>query len=653
MVLLPEIKARKAVMRDESFTDFSGGWNSAETDPGVELKYSTRSENMMLHSDNTYGVRYGTMYIGDAADQELTTGQIANNVFNTTIGTAVVSITIPSHGLLSGHTITLANCVALGGIPAIDFNKEHDVTYIDANTISIVCATIATATFTGQSGVTYSHDNKTVVGNVIGTQAFQSRNVCVTDEGIVFEQNDETGVTRVIFDNLIAGKLVGAPTGWSTGLRFASFTTFDGQLIITNGVDKPLLVDFREIVPCTYLQDLGSGSNFNTPITRYAIGMNRYVTMFGDAEFPARLYVSNIDTSGTYVGDLPPNDAVNIDLGKIVHSGVNVIRGGERFRDKLVISFDDVTALGTLGIYNGSDHEPDFSDALDEYGGISHESMVSLGDDLLMLDPAGIPSLSRTAISNTIKPERISDMIQSDIQASIADLSPETIEDRVFGVFNRLEGQYMLFIPNNDIFADTTETLCYVLTYNKKQQVRAWHRFRGWNFRCGTRNRNDEMFFYKGTKLYKYGNKGAETVHADFVGDPALADPSVGTAITFDWELPWNDLGSRSRFKKTKYLKIGSYGTAQFNAEFYADHIQTDVDGNFIPQLSLPMVGGGTPGFGGGPQPYGAGRQTNDQRPWVFNMKFVLGKLRIRGSATTPLRFFAITYFYHIGSMRA
>lgn len=650
MVLLPEIKARKAVMKDESFTDFSGGWNTAASDPGVEMQYSRRSENMMLHADNTYGIRWGTEYIGDVARQEASTGATSSNAFVTLVGTAVVTITLPNHGLLSGHLITFSGCTTLGGIPAIDFNTEHDITRVDADTFSIVTTAIATATATGQPTVNYSHDNKTINETVIAARAFQGRGIGVTINGTIFEMNKETGVTRVIFDNLIAGKQVGAPTGWSSGLRFASFTTFNGELLIFNGVDKPLLVNFANATPCTYLQDLGSGSNFNTPITRYGIGTNRYVVLFGDAEFPDRVYISNVDTSGTFVGDLPPNDAVNVDLGKIIQTETNVIRGGGRFRDKLVVVFDDVTSLGTLGVYNtDGDHTPDFSDALDQYGGIAHLSMQSLGDDFLMADGVGIPSLSRTAISNTIKPERLSDPISTEIQEALTELSSETIEDRVFSVYNRLEGQYMLFIPNADAIADTTETICYVLTYNRKQNVRAWHRFRGWNFRCGFHDEFDQLFFFEGTKLFQYGSKSYQ-ITADFMGDPDRV--AEGTDITFDWELPWADLGTRMRYKLCKYLRIGSYGTASFDAEFYCDHQLTDENNADTPQLTLPMVGGGTSGFGGGQQPYGGGRRTNDPRPWPFGVKFLLGKLRIRGASKLPLRFFAVSYYYHIGSMR-
>lgn len=645
MELAPKIESRDKVMRDASLRDFSGGWNTALADPGLDQKYSTRSENMMLHSDGTYGVRWGTQFRGDTADQETTFGSLVANSFSTLVGSAVVTVVHPDHDLLSGNTITFSGCGDLGGILAAEFNQEVDVNRIDANTYTFTAGTLATATATGQPSVAYSHDNRTVNSPVIATKWFQNRFVNVHESGILTEMSID-GICRIIFDAVIAGKLLGAPAGWSSGLKFASFTTFDGELLVFNGVDKPLIVNFNNFPPVTYLQDLATGSNFFVPITRYGVGMNDYVVLLGDVLNPDLVHVSNVLTSGTYLGAPPPNDAVQVNLGKKVQSIANVIRGGGRFRDKLIVPFDDVTAIGTLGIYDTGNHEPAFDDAVDEYGGIAHRSMLSLGDDFLQCDSVGVPSFSRTTISNTIRPERLSEAVENDLQADLAALSTETLEDRVFAVYNRNEGQYMLFVPNADAVADTTETKCYVLTYNRRKSVRAWTRFRGWNFRCGDRTLGDTLYFFSGTKMYAYGNV-AEPLTQDFDGDPAGS-----VAITFDWELPWNDFDSDTRFKKTRYLKLVTQGSAQFDVNLYCDFITEDANAVDAPQLTLPMTAG-LPGFGTGPQPFGAGRRTNDQRAWPFTAKFVFGKLRMRGAVTEQLRFKSITFLYHIGSIRA
>ena len=645
MDLAPKVSSREKVMRSASLRDFSGGWNTSRADPGVEQKYSTRSENMMLHSDGTYGVRWGTQFRGDTADQELTTGTIAASAVTATAGSAVLTVQHFNHGLLSGHTITFSGAIAQAGIPAAEINTEHDITRVDDNTYTIVVTTLAGFGSSTQNALNFSHDNKTVNSPVIATKWFQDRFVNVHESGILTEMSID-GICRIIWDDLIAGKLISAPTGWSSDLKFASYTTFDGQLLVFNGVDKPLIVDFNTHPHVQYLNDLATGSNFYVPITRYGVGMNDYVALMGDVVNPDLLHISNVLTSGTFLGAPPPNDAVQINLGKKVQSISNIIRGGGRFRDKLIVPFDDVTAIGTLGIYDGANHEPNFDDAVDEYGGIAHRSMISLGDDFLMTDAVGVPSLSRATINNSIRPERLSETVENDLQNDLAALSKETIEDRVFAIYNRIDGQYMLFVPDNDDVDLITETKCYVLTYNRKRGVRAWSRFRGWNFRCGDRALNDRVFMFKGTKLYDYGND-AELHTADFEGDP-----TGSVAITFDWELPWNDFGDDARFKKTRYLKCVTDGTAQFDVDLYCDFITEDADGNDAPQLTLPMTAG-LPGFGTGPQPYGGGRRTNDQRAWPFTAKFVYGKLRMRGSVTTKLRFKSITFLYHIGSIRA
>lgn len=656
--VLRQVNNRKPVLRDKTYSDFSGGWNTADNDIGLSSEFCRLSENVMLHGDGSYGTRWGTALRGDINAQDPTTATLAANPFACTAGSQVVVVTHANHGLLGGHTITFAGATDFSGIPAAAFNTEHDITYINANSYSIVVSTPAVTTYSagGGSNVVYTHDNKTVNSTIINARYFQGRAVLVTEAGIILEQNVSTGVCRIIFDNLIAGKLVGAPTGWSTGLTFASFSTFNGELLIHNGIDKPLLVNFNNATPCTYLQDLGTGSNFNTPIGRYAVGFDRYHVIFGLPDAKDRVCISNVDTSGTYVGDPPPNDAVNVDIGKRVQSQQNELHGGARFRDNLVLAFDDVTVLSKLGIYDGTAHEPDFGDAIDEYGTGAHQTMLSLGDDLLMMDAAGVPSLARTTISNTIRPDRVSANIATEIQAAISAISHDTLRDRVFAVYNRLEGQYMLFIPNADTLTETTETPCFVLNYNRKKNILAWHHFRGWNFRCGFRSSDDRLYFCEGTKLYIYGSD-ADPISADFVGDETKADDeeniTTGRNITFDWELPWVDLDNVGRYKHTRYLQLTSSGTAQFTFQFYVDKVVVDEFGADAPQLSLDLVGGDAPGFGGGEQPYGSGRKTNDPRPYAFTAKFKIGKMRLRGSTKLPLRVEAITIFYQLGSMRA
>ena len=69
------------------------------------------------------------------------------------------------------------------------------------------------------------------------------------------------------------------PSGWGiTG--YASSAIFKGELIICNGQDKPVLIQFDKAPNCTYLSDLGATAN--VPVCKYVTSINRWVIMAGD-----------------------------------------------------------------------------------------------------------------------------------------------------------------------------------------------------------------------------------------------------------------------------------------------------------------------------------------------------------------------------------
>jgi hypothetical protein len=73
------------------------------------------------------------------------------NPFTATNGSRVVIVANANHGAITGDTVTFSGVIGFAGIPTGDFNREHEITYIDSNTYSIVVDTAATSvvTFTG------------------------------------------------------------------------------------------------------------------------------------------------------------------------------------------------------------------------------------------------------------------------------------------------------------------------------------------------------------------------------------------------------------------------------------------------------------------------------------------------------------------------
>ena len=481
----------------------------------------------------------------------------------------------------------------------------------------------------------------------VNLEYFRSVLIGVGSNGEIVRFQADGSVDR-IWDAALAAAQPGSPAPWGP-TTFASFAQFNGELIICNGEDKPLIV--RNNFAVEYLRDEGTGSNLNTPICRYVTVNDRFLIMAGDPLFKNRIHISARNTSGTFFGDPAPNDATFIDVGSVL-PGSSDIRGLATFRDRVVVAFVEGTIIGELGTYDTDGvHTPNFDDAVAQYGSVSHRSMVSYGDDMLLNDLVGIPSLKRTVFTGTLKPERVSDLIDPEISRQVATLSFGTLEDRCFAVYNQREGQFMFFIPNGDTLETTTETPAYVFIYRPSLNASGWARFDNWNFVCGTRSLQNNLFFGDAEgKIWLYGNE-ENPIYSDFVGDPAV-NSGAGNPIEFDWELPWSDMKQRTKSKVSKYISFDTRGKGRFEASMYCDRKLVDSDLNDAPQLATEFVGGDTGGFGYGAQPYGGGRNSADEHLIAWPAKFKLMKLRFRGTTTdSELKFVSVSMHYQLGNI--
>jgi hypothetical protein len=550
-----DFKSKGRDLKSATVRDFSGGYNTLDSELNLASKFSTRMFNIHHTASNTVRKRYGTRFFADLT------------LYTTTADVYVVNIE-----------------------------------YYNASLIAVMSN-----------------------GEVLAILA-------------------DASVTR-IWDDATA-VLKGATNGWSD-TEFASFAQFNGELIICNGVDKPIIVNTS--LQVDYLQDLATFSNLNVPICRYVTSCSRFLIMAGDPTAPNRIHISNRDTSGTWFGDADPNDGTYIDVGSTLRNA-SAISGITNFRDKLIVSYPEGCVLGDLGIYDtDGNHTPDFNETVEQYGAISHRSFINFGDDLLMMDSVGIPSLKRTVFTGTIRPERVSDLIDGEIAALLENLPQLALEDRIFSVYDQREGMFMFFIPNGNTLDETTETTGFAYLFRPSLNVKSWSRFDGWNWTCGARTQQGNVFFGdKDGKLWLYGSK-LEPIYADYVNDPD--GEAEGLDIDFDWELPWNDVKSRGKTKHTKYLALDTGGTSDFTAKMYIDRLRYNDDLEDTPALETEMVGADVEGFGGAEVPFGGGRNTADERLYGWPAKFKLMKLRFTGSSKLPLEFISITLFFQEGSV--
>lgn len=308
---------------------------------------------------------------------------------------------------------------------------------------------------------------------IVNTYYFQDRVITVLSDGRIVSVLGD-GTTSVIWDTSIAAGLVGAPAAWGP-TDFTSFAVFNGKLIVCNGTDKPLIMDFFNTPPVQYLADEATGSNVNVPICRYVVAMNKYLVMAGDPLYPDRVHISNQNTSGTWFGDAAPNDGTYVDLGKVGVQGEQTITGVNRYRDQLVVGFLSASVLGKLGIYTNDTtplHEPDFNDVIEGYGCHSHRSMVNLGNDLFMLDDQGITSIARSLYSGSTEPKRVSELIDPRINANVNDLREVDTILGAHGVYNSNDKQYMCFVPNHSEYQRTAITDPFEVLQDRTNAIR-------------------------------------------------------------------------------------------------------------------------------------------------------------------------------------
>lgn len=573
--------------------------------------------------------------------------------------------------LISGNTLTISDNEALNG--------EYIVQTVD-NSAYYIDITDKNVTET-QQNVHITHDNRNIKGNrIINGEYFIDKLILVSDLGEIIAV-DGAGDAITIWNDTIA-KTVNkeGAEGWHKTTSVC-FTVFNGVLTVWNGTDKPLAIDFDKFIPCNYLLDEGTGSNANVPIAKYALAFNHYLVaanIFDELEgkqFPDRLSISSRDTIGTfYSGDFTDidNDAVVIDLGKIISSNKQSIKGLSRYRNNIAVGFDDVTVFGVLGTYedakkevNGEEvaykiHVPNFEDVVDSHGCISNRTYMPIQSELVCLDYTGLPMFRRGNFNSMVIPTRISKQIAPELYKQFIGLTESAIEDRIFTVYNPKDNQYLLFIPNNSDIDETTETLCYAYTLrngsNSSARDGAWSKFVGWNFQFGITTALGEVFLGNGTKLYTLGNVD-NPYYADFIDDPEYPaqdeEDTSGKAIDFDWEFPWADFGDRAAIKKSRYIALSTTGDSQFYVDMFLDYIYNNIDtGMKDPQLTMDFVGGDSPGWGGGSQLYGAGRRTNTEFLFAWTATFKIAKIRLYGSSKKKININSISIYYQKGNIR-
>ena len=314
-------------------------------------------------------------------------------------------------------------------------------------------------------GTDYFADVSSVVsGDLLNIAYYKGRLISVTDEGEVASVNGN-GTPTAIWNTTIAAFLPGAPSGWTNPIVRANFVPHKTELIIHNGLDKPLQVDENYAV--TYLQDPATGSNANVPIGKFATVVGNYHVVAGIVNNPTLVYIASVGTSGVFPGDPIPNDSISFDVGAYSPSQSDEIRGIHTYRNQLIIFFTEAAILFQLGEYDESSvHTPISSDEVPAFGLLGQRAAVSMINDLIFMDISGVNSAKRNLFAGLIDTKRVSDLIAPAYQGNWTDHTSNEQQDETFALYNKLDNEVMLF--------DTAGSKTFTLTFGANFRKRTW-----------------------------------------------------------------------------------------------------------------------------------------------------------------------------------
>jgi len=487
-----------------------------------------------------------------------------------------------------------------------------------------------------------------VEANVVNHTYFNGFVISVMDNGSIWKIDGAGNSEQMLL-------YPGLTKAWPAGVTYVSFTVQNSDLIIQNGRDKPLIVAGAAsnslYMKVSYLVDLGTLSNINTPIGKFVVSHGQYTIVSGIPDRPSVLSISARNTSGTFLNDPAPNDAVEIDVGARVAQRSAEIIGLLSHRDKLLVMFQGGILPMLLGVYSGSPevHTPTDEGFITDYGGIAHRAMQSIGDEAFFADSTSVSVLRRTSLTNTVKPERASQLIDPLLIASMNSLTPQQMQQYVFAITDQRNKRYMLFVPTISAGGVITETVVYSYTYIPAIKRLAWARFRGWNFTSACRTSMQNLIFGIGNKFYYYDFTSTDAL--DYIGDDDIND-GAGVPITFDWELPWADFGDHWAYKQIVAVALDTEGEGFFTLEAYVNNIRKDEDGNPSPAATMDFRGGDTTLYGGsgyGVDPFGTGRATTDERMFKYEVPFSIIKFRIKGTTRKSLKIATLSFAYQKG----
>lgn len=439
--------------------DFSGGWNVVDSEQNLTSKFAPVFDNMVTHNDRRSSVRYGYKAEANYKKGVVSSGTGQTRVFTATLGSRVVEIAWPGHPFSIGGAnedmqhLTLSGMLdlPLGGIPISDINRTHSLLVVDANTLRIVVRTTATGNASSARGFNWESDTHMLGGLPIDARYFSNFVILATSVGELIAIDASWNATR-IWSYSIANGLAGSPVGWSS-IDFIAWDVFSGQLLMSDGINKMLYVDFTEAVPVNYKSDPGAGSNVYIDAFDACKSSFRYFTMHSTkADYETSIRVSAKDTSVVYSDTAPdPGDAVDVDIGHMLSSPDVTVRAFAVMKDTILVIMPNSTVMLRYGTLDDAGlHDPNPVDTLTGFGTSAARTVVEVGGDVFMLDYNGVPSAKLSSFNNSVVPSRVSGNIETAMSRHIGRLSKTTLRLHAFALWDSKNTAVHMYLPKYD-----------------------------------------------------------------------------------------------------------------------------------------------------------------------------------------------------------
>jgi len=157
-----------------------GGWAPVNLDPynGAArslFTWSTTDANVILGigTNTKMYLNVGTSLYDITPLRATFTSPATNNCISTTIGSKVITVTLPGYGGITGDFVTFSGVVGpIAGIPASEFNANQEITYVDATTFTFTVTTAATSTTSGQGGTAITAAFEINIGYAASTAGY-------------------------------------------------------------------------------------------------------------------------------------------------------------------------------------------------------------------------------------------------------------------------------------------------------------------------------------------------------------------------------------------------------------------------------------------------------------------------------------------------